>query len=179
MIRLRSSWTNRPWLLRLKTGSPIPREDLCRSGRLRLGSSWLQRSPAALHSLSFLINSLLISLMLRRETAGPTSSRLQSSPCIVNRSDKFRTKRKSRFFYKGADGKQHRNSAIEGTRIFVGTTRREDVEIEANAQIELHALPNRYEIPLTEDHVLSRPPEQTVTTMALSGILKNNSSTWL
>ena len=76
------------------------------------------------------------------------------------------------FFYKGADGKQHRSSAIEGTRIFVRTTRREDGEIEANAQIELHALPNRYEIPLTEDHVLSRPPEQTVTTMALSGILK-------
>jgi|GEM_PF-1695436 len=76
------------------------------------------------------------------------------------------------FLYKGTDGKQYRSSAIEGTRIFVRTTRREDGEIEADAQIELHALPNRHEIPLTEDHVLSRPPEQTVTTMALSGILK-------
>ena len=76
------------------------------------------------------------------------------------------------FLYKGADGKQHRSSTIEGTRIFVRTTRREDGEIEADAQIELHALPNRHEIPLTEDHLLSRPPEQTVTTMALSGILK-------
>lgn len=76
------------------------------------------------------------------------------------------------FLYKGTDGKQYRSSAIEGTRIFVRTTRREDGEIEADAQIELHALPNRHEIPLTEDHVLSRPPEQTVTTMGLSGILK-------
>ena len=76
------------------------------------------------------------------------------------------------FLYKGADGKQHRSSTIEGTRIFVRTTRCEDGEIEADAQIELHALPNRHEIPLTEDHVLSRPPEQTVTTMGLSGILK-------
>lgn len=76
------------------------------------------------------------------------------------------------FLYEGTDGKRYRSSAIEGTRIFVRATRREDGEIEADAQIELHALPNRHEIPLTNDHVLSRPPEQTVTTMALSGILK-------
>ena len=71
------------------------------------------------------------------------------------------------FLYKGADGKQHRSSTIEGTRIFVRTTRCEDGELYDKCRSACH-----YEIPLTEDHLLSRPPEQTVTTMALSGILK-------
>ena len=75
-------------------------------------------------------------------------------------------------FSDAKSGKKGRSTAVEGTRIFVRATRRENGDMDANARIELHALPNRHEIPLTDDGMLSRRPEQTVTTMDVAGILR-------
>ncbi len=106
---------------------------------------------------------------------GDSRSNIMSAPKLTvfcEQVGQVHDESKVTFHFTNAKGEARRSTAVEGTRMFVRATRRDDGEIEANAQIELHALPNRNDIPLSDDEALSRPPEQTVTTMALSGILK-------
>jgi len=63
--------------------------------------------------------------------------------------------------------------AVEGTQIFVRASLLDNGSTQADVEIHLHGLPDRDQIPVTEEGVLTRAPQQTVSTLACSGMMSS------
>ncbi len=63
--------------------------------------------------------------------------------------------------------------AVEGTQIFVRASLLDNGSTQADVEIHLHGLPDRDQIPVTEEGVLTRMPQQTVSTLACSGTMSS------
>ena len=63
------------------------------------------------------------------------------------------------------------SKAVEGTQIFVRATVLDSGCTQADVEIHLHGLPDRRQISVSEDGVLTRAPQQTVSTLACSGLM--------
>lgn len=59
--------------------------------------------------------------------------------------------------------------ATEGTQIYVRATSLDEGRVQVDAKIQLRCLPNKTQIPVGK--VLTRAPEQTVSTISVSGVL--------
>ena len=61
--------------------------------------------------------------------------------------------------------------AVEGTQIFVRASLLDNGSTQADVDIHLHGLRDRDKIPVTEEGILTRVPQQTISTLACSGML--------